>query len=230
MNTNTPRTFPVERASMFYRSCAVVVRSFGAAYLNWSVYHPERVPITGPLILAANHVSYGDPPLIGGAVPRPIQYLARESLFRIPIFSPLIRTLNAVPIDRDGVSPAGLRTVLDLLNDGRAVLLFPEGTRSPDGNIQGAKTGVGLAVIKSGAPVVPVRVFGLYDLWGRRQILPRPGHMAIKFGMPLRFDRQREEMETASRVRSKAIYDEVTREIMDSIRRLEPCRDVTRFG
>ena len=135
-----------------------------------------------------------------------------------------------MPIDRDGVSPAGLRTVLDLLEQGRAVLLFPEGTRSPDGNLQGAKTGVGLAVMKSGAPVVPVRVFGLYDLWGRHQILPRPGRIAIKFGMPLRFERQREEMETASRARSKAIYDEVTREIMDSIRRLEPCRDVTRFG
>lgn len=227
---NTPRTFPLERASLFYRSCAVLVRTFGTAYLNWSVLHPERVPRTGPLILAANHTSYGDPPMIGGAVPRPICYLARESLFQIPVFTSLIRTLNAVPIDRDGVSPAGLRTVLDLLDHGRAVLLFPEGTRSLDGSILPAKTGVGLTVMKSGAPVVPVRVFGLHELWGRRKILPRPGHIAIKFGMPLRFDRQREEMETAGRARSKAIYDEVTREIMDSIRRLEPCQDVTRFG
>lgn len=224
------KQFRPEKGTLFYRACAVLVKTFGTAYLQWTIHHPERVPLTGPLILAANHTSYGDPPLIGAAVRRPISYLARESLFNHPLFARLIRSLNAVPLDRDGGSPAGMRTVLGLLADGRGLLLFPEGTRSQSGRLQSAKIGVGLAVIRSGATVVPLRVFGLHEAWGRHRIFPKPGHVIIKFGLPLRFEQQRAETETASRPRIKAIYEEVTQEIVESIARLEPCRDVTRFG
>ncbi|MCW5559726.1 MAG: 1-acyl-sn-glycerol-3-phosphate acyltransferase, partial [Verrucomicrobiae bacterium] len=198
-------------------------------YLQCRVFHPERIPKTGPVLLAANHVSFGDPPLIGACVPRAICFLARQSLFDHAWFARLIRSLNAVPVDRDGGGPSGLRTVLELLEQERVVLLFPEGTRSTDGRLQEARNGVGLAVLRSGAPVVPVRTFGLAPLWGRGKAFPRPGRIVIKFGHPLRFERERAELATASRARTKALYDEVTREVMSGIARLEPCRDVERW-
>lgn len=227
----TPPTYPPPpKASLFYKAVAVLVRTTGTAYFQWRVLHQERIPLTGPVIFAANHVSFADPPMIGGAIPRPINYLARESLFNQPLFAKLIRSLNAVPLDRDGGGPAGMRTVLELLADGRALLLFPEGTRSPDGRLGEAKSGTGLTVIRSGAPVVPLRVFGLFEAWGRDRLFPRPGKLIIKFGEPLRFEALRAEAATAPRPRVKAIYEEVTRQVMDGIARLEPSLDVTRFG
>jgi len=215
--------------SAFYWNCGRIIRCWARLYLQCRVFHPERIPSSGPVLLAANHVSFGDPPLIGASVPRAICFLARRSLFEHPRFARLIRSLNAVPVDRDGGGPAGFRTVLELLEQGRVVLLFPEGTRSADGRLQEARNGIGLAVLRSGAPVVPMRTFGLAELWGRGKTFPRPGRMAIKFGHPLRFESQRAELATASRFRTKTLYDEVTREVMSAIARLEPCRDLSRW-
>ncbi|MFN3408245.1 MAG: lysophospholipid acyltransferase family protein, partial [Limisphaerales bacterium] len=134
-----------------------------ATYFRWRVFHPERVPATGPVILAANHLSFLDPPLVGAGLRRPINYLARKTLFRYPGIGALLRSVNAVPVDRDGGSAAGLKEILDRLKRGGAIILFPEGTRSPDGRLQPARSGVGLAIIKSTAPVVPVRVFGTFE-------------------------------------------------------------------
>lgn len=227
--TASPDSEP-PKATLFYRFCAVLVHCVGTGYFQWTILHQERIPLTGPVIFAANHVSFGDPPLIGGAIPRPINYLARESLFQPPWFAKLIRSLNAIPLDRDGGGPAGMRTVLTLLAEGRAILLFPEGTRSADGRLGGAKSGTGLTVIRSGAPVIPVRIFGLHEIWGRKRLLPKPGRIIIKFGKPLRFDAERREAEAASRPRVKAIYEEVTQQVMDGIDQLQPCRDITTFG
>lgn len=218
-----------EGGSTFYWNCSRLVRTFATAYFQWQVLHPERVPTTGPFILAANHVSYGDPPLIGAAISRVVCYLARQSLFNNPRFARLIRSLNAVPVDRDGGGPGGLRTVLGLLGEGRGVLLFPEGTRSEDGRLLEGRSGIGLVVLRSGTPVVPVRTFGLGELWGRGRTLPRPGRVVIKFGHPLRFERQHAELATASRLRTKELFDEVAVEVMDSIARLEPCRDIVQW-
>ena len=227
--TASPDSEP-PKATLLYRFCAVLVHCVGTGYFQWTILHQERIPLTGPVIFAANHVSFGDPPLIGGAIPRPINYLARESLFQPPWFAKLIRSLNAIPLDRDGGGPAGMRTVLTLLAEGRAILLFPEGTRSADGRLGGAKSGTGLTVIRSGAPVIPVRIFGLHEIWGRKRLLPKPGRIIIKFGKPLRFDAERREAEAASRPRVKAIYEEVTQQVMDGIDQLQPCRDITTFG
>lgn len=221
---------PPPKATLFYQFCAVLVRCVGTGYFQWTILHQDRIPLTGPVIFAANHVSFGDPPLIGGAIPRPINYLARESLFQPPWFAKLIRSLNAIPLDRDRGGPAGMRTVLSVLAQGRALLLFPEGTRSADGSLGGAKSGTGLTVIRSGAPVIPVRIFGLHEIWGRKRRFPKPGRIIIKFGEPLRFEKERIEAETASRPRTKAIYESVTEQVMDGIARMQPSRDVTHFG
>src|SRR4051812_7331250 len=128
-------------------------RLFFRLYFRWEVRDRDNVPSGGPLILASNHASFLDPPLVGAAAKREINYLARESLFRFPGIGWLLRNVNAVPVDREGGGAAGLRAILDRLLKGGAIILFPEGTRSPDGTLQKAKSGIGLTVIKSEAPV-----------------------------------------------------------------------------
>jgi 1-acyl-sn-glycerol-3-phosphate acyltransferase len=200
-----------------------------AVYFRWRVFHPERVPLAGPVILASNHASFIDPPLVGCGVRRGINYLARESLFRFPGIGWLLRNWNAVPVDRDGGGAKGLKAILDRLLAGGAIILFPEGTRTRDGKLQPARSGIGLTVIKSTAAVVPVRVFGTYEAYGRHVKIPVPLRIGVKYGRPLMFERLRAEAKVCSKPRLKEIYQEVADEIMAAIAKLEPCWDKETF-
>ena len=165
-------------------------------------------------------------PLVGAGVRRDINYLARESLFRFPVVGSVLRSWNSVPVDRDGGGAAGLRAILDRLLKGGAIILFPEGTRSRDGKLQPARSGIGLTVIKSEAPVVPARVFGTFEAYGRHMKVPRPRrHVAVKYGMPLYFQQLRAEAKTCSKPRLKEIYQQVADEIMSAIAALQPVED-----
>src|SRR5436189_4564445 len=148
------------RMNFSYRCGWLFFRFLYRTYFRWRVFNPHRVPLTGPVILAANHASFLDPPLIGGGFNRAVNYLARNTLMDVPVLGTLLRRLNVVPVDRDGGGGAGLKAILDRLLIGGVILLFPEGTRTRDGKLQPAKSGIGLTVIKSTATVVPVRVHG----------------------------------------------------------------------
>jgi 1-acyl-sn-glycerol-3-phosphate acyltransferase len=198
-------------------------------YFRWRVYNPERVPLSGPVILASNHASFLDPPLVGAGIRRGINYLARDTLFRYPGIGWLLRNWNSVPVDREGGGAAGLKAILDRLLEGGAIILFPEGTRSRDGQLQPARSGIGLTVIKSQAAVVPVRVFGTYEAFGRHVRIPRPHRVMVKYGRPMDFTALRDEARTCSRARLKDIYQQVADEIMAAISRLQPCRDKESF-
>ncbi|HSU54138.1 MAG TPA: lysophospholipid acyltransferase family protein [Candidatus Dormibacteraeota bacterium] len=198
-------------------------------YFGWRVYNAERVPLNGPVILASNHASYLDPPLVGAGLKRDINYLARESLFRFPVVGWVLRNWNSVPVDRDGGGAAGLRAILDRLLKGGAIILFPEGTRSPDGKLQPARSGIGLTVIKSNAPVVPVRVFGTFEAYGRHMKFPKPHRVAVKYGQPMLFTELRAEAKTCPKPRLKQIYQQVANELMAAIAKLEPCEDKSTF-
>ena len=196
-----------------------------AVCFRWRVFHAERVPQTGPVILASNHASFLDPPLVGSGLRRPINYLARESLFRFPGIGALLRSWQAVPVDRDGGGAAGLKAILERLLAGGGIILFPEGTRTRDGRLQPARSGIGLVVIKSDAPVVPVRTFGTFEAYGRNQKFPRLIRVAVKYGEPMPFEKLRAEAKNCSKVRLKEIYQEIADEIMAAIARLEPRED-----
>ena len=200
-----------------------------ATYFRWRVYHPERVPLTGPVILASNHLSFLDPPLVGSGMTRGINYMARKTLFRYPGIGALLRSWNAVPVDRDGGSASGLKEVLNRLKRGGAIIMFPEGTRSLDGKLQPARSGIGLAVIKSDAPVVPVRVFGTFEAYGKGVKFPRPHRVAVKYGEPMDFAVSRAEAKHCSKDRLKKIYQEVADELMAAIAKLQPCWDKAQF-
>jgi 1-acyl-sn-glycerol-3-phosphate acyltransferase len=200
-----------------------------ATYFRWRVFHPERVPLQGPVILASNHASFLDPPLVGAGIRRGINYLARDSLFRFPGIGWLLRKWNSVPVDREGGGAAGLKAILDRLLEGGAIILFPEGTRTRDGRLQPARSGIGLTVIKSSATVVPVRVFGTFEAYGRHMRLPRPRRIMVKYGRPLDFTALRDESRRCSKPRLKEIYQVVADRIMAAIARLEPCQDKETF-
>ncbi|HWX23249.1 MAG TPA: lysophospholipid acyltransferase family protein [Candidatus Binatia bacterium] len=198
-------------------------------YFGWRVYNPERVPLNGPVILASNHASFVDPPLVGAGINRGINYLARENLFRFPIMGWVLHRWQVVPVDREGGGAKGLKAILDRLLAGGAIILFPEGTRTRDGNLQPARSGIGLTVIKSTAPVVPVRVFGTFQAYGRHLRLPRPRRVAVKYGHPLKFEQLRSQARACSKQRLKEIYQQVADEIMEAIARLEPYEDKEAF-
>jgi 1-acyl-sn-glycerol-3-phosphate acyltransferase len=212
-----------------YRAGWRLSRLVFATYFHWRVYHPERVPLRGPVILAANHASFIDPPLVGAGLTRDINYLARESLFRFPVAGAILRALNCVPVDRDGGGATGLKAILGRLLAGGGIILFPEGTRTRDGRLQPARSGVGLTVIKSDAPVVPVRVFGTFQAYGRHSKFPRPHPIAVKYGPPMRFETFRAEAASCSKPRLKEIYQQVADDIMGAIAKLEPCEDKSTF-
>ena len=196
-------------------------RFFFATYFRWRIYERQRVPLEGPVILASNHASFLDPPLVGAALKRPLNYLARDTLFRAPIVGSLLRLWKVVPVDRDGGGAAGLRAIFDRLLQGGAILLFPEGTRSSDGQLQRSRSGIGLVVIKSNAPVIPVRICGTYEAYGRHVHVPRPRRVSVKFGAPMYFEDLRAEAKTCPKPRLKQIYQQVADEIMGAIAALE---------
>jgi 1-acyl-sn-glycerol-3-phosphate acyltransferase len=211
--------------NLSYRLGWIFFRAAYATYFRWRVFNAERVPRTGAVILAANHTSYIDPPLVGAGLNRDINYLARKSLFRFPGLGALLRSWNSVPVDRDGGGAAGLKAILDRLLAGGGIILFPEGTRARDGKLQPARSGIGLIVAKSAAPVVPVRVFGTFEAYGRNHKIPRPKRVAVKYGLPMTFEKLRAEAKVCDKARLKEIYQEIADEIMTAIAKLEPRAD-----
>ncbi|MGD1010170.1 MAG: lysophospholipid acyltransferase family protein [Candidatus Aminicenantales bacterium] len=213
------------RMGFWYRAGWSFFRVVFAAFFRWRVLNPGRVPDAGPVILAANHASYFDPPLVGAGLPRMVVMLARRSLFRFPGFGRLLRLWHTVPVDPKSGSAAALKTVLSRLAAGNAVLIFPEGARSFDGRLQPARAGLGLVVVKSAASVVPVRIWGSHEAYGRGSLLPRPRRITVKYGRPLFFIELREEAAHCSKPRFKEICREVADRVMAEIARMEPVPD-----
>jgi len=204
---------PPTQWSRFYAACKAPSVAFMRLMFRLEAIGKENIPAHGPVLMVANHSSVLDPPLIGGASDRQLTYLAKAELFEIPLFGALIRGLNARPIRREGADPSALRTAKRVLEEGGALLVFPEGTRGDEGVIRPAKPGAGLLAVSSGAAVVPVYVSGSGRAWPRGRRLPRPAKVTVTFGKPLRFEAER----GADR---KAQYEIASREMMDAISRL----------
>jgi 1-acyl-sn-glycerol-3-phosphate acyltransferase len=170
----------------------------------------EHVPAEGPVLIVANHSSVLDPPLVGGMCPRQLTFLAKAELFRIPGLGGLIRRLGAQPLRREGADPSALRTAQRVLAEGKALLVFPEGTRGEEGTLREAKPGAALLAVQSGATVVPAYVSGSGRAWPRGRRLPRPAKVVVTFGTPLRFQR-------ATGAERKAQYEIASRQMMAAI-------------
>jgi 1-acyl-sn-glycerol-3-phosphate acyltransferase len=151
------------------------------AYFGLRFEGVEHIPLTGPLIIAPNHVTYADPVLVSIPVRRRIYYMAWGALFNVPGLSWLIRRLRAFPVEIESADPRATREAVRLLQAGQAVMIFPEGGRSPDGRLQRFKPGAFRLACSLGVPVLAVTILGGYEAWPPERILPRPGRLTITY-------------------------------------------------
>jgi 1-acyl-sn-glycerol-3-phosphate acyltransferase len=168
-----------------YDALRVICRFIAVWLYGLRVVGRERWPAAGSGLVCANHQSLFDPPLIGLTCARRMNYLARDSLFRVPGLKQLIAFLDAIPIDLDGGGLAGLKETLRRLKSGELVVIFPEGTRTYDGDVGPLKPGFIAVARRSRAPLVPVGIDGAYQAWPRTAWFPRPGQIAVVIGEPI---------------------------------------------
>lgn len=180
------RAFPqleMEPVYGFFHYLTTVVYSMA---FRGEIAGQDNLPKHGAFLIASNHASYIDPPVLGAAVPRQLCFFARKTLWKPGVASWWLDTVGTIPVDRDGGQDvSALKRVLRTLKENKGLILFPEGTRSPDGKLQTPKAGVGFIVCRSQVPVVPARIFGSFEAFGRKTGL-RPGRpISITFGRPL---------------------------------------------
>ncbi|MCX5687783.1 MAG: lysophospholipid acyltransferase family protein [Candidatus Omnitrophica bacterium] len=143
----------------------------------------------GPLIVAPNHTSFLDPLIAGFAVPRELNFMARSSLFRNKIFGKMLTSVNAFSLKREGADLGAMRLAIDKLCHGKAVLIFPEGTRSKDGSFGTPRAGIGLLAASSGATILPCYIKGSRESLPKGAIFPRLKKITVYVGKPLRINK-----------------------------------------
>jgi len=190
-------------------------RLIGRLCFRLRVIHRERMIQSGPVILAMNHQSYLDPPLAGITCDRAIYFLARRTLMEVPLLGWLLPKLNVIPVNQEGIDRSALKALIRVLKSGNGALVFPEGSRTLDGNLQPAEPGLGLVIAKTLAPVVPMRIFGAHEA------LPRGGGglhfvpITIVIGEPIFFT------VIDLKSREKNLYGQLSQRVMNAIAALE---------
>ena len=200
----------------FYVFIWTLVHILFRVFFHLEIQGYRRVPMKGAVILAANHISLLDPPIVAISTTRQLNFFAKRELFQIPFLGRLITRLQAMPVDRSGADRKALKLVLDLLQREEAILLFPEGTRSRDGHLHKPKSGVGMIALNSRKPIVPVYVEGTAQA---RKTLLRQQRAAVKFGKPFHIEKL---PLTGDR---RTDYKIISEEVMERIRKLRDGED-----
>ena len=196
----------------FYGFFHYLAGNIHAMWFRGEVVGTENFPRAGPFLIASNHASHLDPPLVGSQVARQMRFFARKSLWNSRLASWWLDHVETIPVERDSGDIGAIKRVLQALKEDRAVVLFPEGTRSPDGQLQKPKAGVGLMACKTGVPVVPCRVYDSFDAFGKGRLFPRFGTpVTIVFGAPIPAS------DYDDPAAGKARYETAAQRIMDRI-------------
>lgn len=169
-----------------YRFFHTLCRIAAHLWFDYRVVHRERLIESGPALIICNHTSYFDPPMVGIAYRKAIWYLARKTLLR-SVGAWVFPRLQVVPVDQENPDMTGLKNIIRLLQRGERVLLFPEGSRSWDGELTPPEPGVGLVIARAGVPVQPVRLFGTHEALPRGASRPRLSQIRLVVGEPLVF-------------------------------------------
>jgi len=196
VSSDTPRrwAFRPDRDWRFHSStflfdvAHVLINIACSTVFRWDVRGRENVPHSGPLIVAANHASFLDPPIIGAAAAWRLFFMGKEELFRIPCFGWLISRMRAFPVRRGMGDRRALRWTLHLLDHGEKVLIFPEGRRNRSGELLKAEPGISHVILKSKATVLPVALSGTDRILVHTRPFPTFGRIRVRFGEPLTFE------------------------------------------
>jgi len=186
-------------------------RLIGRLFFRLRIIHRERMIQAGPVILAMNHQSYLDPPFAGTTCDRAIYFLAKRTLIDVPVLGWLLPKLNVIPVNQEGIDRSALKALIRVLKSGNAALVFPEGARTLDGDLQPAQPGLGLVIAKTLAPVVPMRIFGAHESLPRGRGGLHFVPITIVVGEPIFF--------TAADLgsRRKDLYGRLSQRVMDAI-------------
>ena len=190
----------------------LLFREIAHGLFDFRVVNQAGLDFDGPALICSNHASFLDPPFIGQAFSDPIHFFARKTLFSNPVAGAILRSWQSIPIDRDKPDPSSLKSTIRLLKSGARVLMFPEGTRSEDGNLLPAEPGCGLFIAKAAAPVLPVRLFGTFEALSRKQKWPRPASVTLVVGQLWRPD-----LASLAHLPAKDLYKHLADEVMARI-------------
>ena len=192
---------------MLYAFLKIFFQTLFRIVFRTRVRGTEHLPKEGAVILAANHMSNWDPPLLACCMPRIVSYMAKEELFEHPVFGTAIRICHAFPVKRGAADRAAIKTAVEVLKLGHCLGLFPEGTRSRTGKMRKAEAGVGLIAALTGAPVVPAAILGTDKIFANGGLLPR---LTVIVGKPRTFTGDRRKKEELAAF-SQGILDEIAR-------------------
>jgi 1-acyl-sn-glycerol-3-phosphate acyltransferase len=171
-------------ALVWYRVVQYLLAILATVLVRWRATGQGNIPATGGVLLVSNHLSFLDVILLGISLRRPLNYVARSTLF-VSVLGRFIRSVGAFPIQREGMGASGMKETLRRLRAGGIVTLFPEGTRSYDGQLGPLKPGIAVLVQRVGVPVVPAGVAGMFEVWPRSQPFPVPHPVRIHYGRPI---------------------------------------------
>jgi len=200
--------------SWFYYFARVIIRVLLKLLTRCQVKGRENIPSQGPLLIAANHLSLADPPLLGYSLNRKATFMAKEELFRPRVIGYLLSSFGAFPVHRGRLDRKAIRQAYQVLTDGLALVMFPEGTRSLNDRLQSALPGPALIAIRSGAPILPIGIIGTEKIRGVTWLLRRPQIM-VNIGQPFY-------LPTVSSRLSKVELAELSNSIMEHIAELLP--------
>jgi 1-acyl-sn-glycerol-3-phosphate acyltransferase len=171
-----------------WRAGRMLCRAFSWLWFDLKTYGKEHVPAEGGVLLIANHQSYLDPILVAVHLKRPVSFFAKSELFENRYFGWLIRNLHAFPVKQGAADVGAVKEAVARLKEGHVLNIYPEGSRSDDGELLPIQPGVALIVRKAGVPIVPVIIDGSFDAWPRTRKIPHPHRIKVLYGPPLQID------------------------------------------
>ncbi len=202
-----------------WRALYVITKLFllmlAKVFFRLEAYGTENIPKDGGIIIASNHLSHLDPPVLGVCVPRHIFHVAKQELAQVKPLALVFRIFGTILIDRSRGKKA-LQIAEEYVSKGLAVIIFPEGTRSVTGRLQRGRTGVAVVAMRCGAPIVPAVVIGTDKAMRKHSKFIRPAKVIVKFGKPIHV----EKVESAVIPRDRLLA--TTKKVMDAIEELLP--------
>lgn len=196
---------------MFYSFVCFLIGLFARTIFRIRIIGWENIPRTGGVIIAANHLSYLDIPLLGYSIGRGANFMGKKELFSIPVLGSLLFMLGAIPVDRGKLDRQALREAVKSLKSGKVLVIYPEGTRSIDGSLQPGKSGVGMIVKMSKALVIPTAIINTDKALPPGRFIIKPVRVTIKFGRPIDFSSMIEDKI------EKVDIEKITNSVMDNI-------------